>query len=81
MTDMTVRAKFTCNTKINTGSNTTVFLHAVYNNTDGSRAEENKVFTDATPAGYIQVVIANDKPALLQFEPGETYYVDFIPVK
>lgn len=75
----TVRAKFTCNTKIPSGDQTTVYLNAVYSNRDGTRAEENKAFSDATPAGSVQITIANDKPALGAFEVGKSYYLDFTP--
>ena len=76
---MTVRAKFICNSKIPSGSQTTVYLNAVYSNSDGTRAEENKAFSDATPSGHIAIMIANDKPALEAFENGKAYYVDFTP--
>lgn len=76
---MNVRAKFICNSKIPSGSQTTVYLNAVYSNRDGTRAEENKAFTDATPAGQIAITIANDKPALEAFEMGKAYYLDFTP--
>ena len=77
----TVRAKFVCNAKIPSyGDMTTVHLNAVYASKDGIRSEENKAFSDATPAGTIAIVIAKGKPALEQFEPGKEYYVDFTPV-
>lgn len=75
----TVRAKFTANAIIPGTTQSTVFLNAVYSNKDGSRNEENKAFSDATPAGMIQISIANDKPALQVFETGKSYYVDFTP--
>jgi hypothetical protein len=81
MSNPTVRAKFICQSKIPSGSQTTVFLSAVYSNKDGSRAEENKAFSDATPSGMVQISIANDKPALQQFEVGQAYYIDFTPVE
>ena len=61
---MNVRAKFTCNAKIPAYGSTTVYLNAVYSNQDGSRAEENKAFSDATPSGHIAISIADGKPAL-----------------
>ena len=73
------RAKFICNTKLPSGAQTTVYLSAVYSNSDGTRAEENKAFSDATPAGQIAITIANDKPALEAFEMGKAYYLDFTP--
>ena len=81
MSHPTVRAKFVCNTKIPSGAQTTCYFNAVYSNKDGSRAEENKAFSDATPGGMIQIAIANDKPALQQFEVGQAYYIDFTPVE
>ena len=78
---MSVRAKFTCNAKIPSYGSTTVFFNAVYSNKDGTRAEENKVFNDATPSGQIQISIAEGKPALDQFVIGEQYYVDFTKVE
>lgn len=76
---MNVRAKFTCNAKIPSYIGTTVCFNAVYSNQDGTRAEENKAFSDATPSGQINIVIANDKPALEAFEVGKSYYIDFTP--
>ena len=75
----TVRAKFTCNAKIPAYGSTTVFFNAVYSNRDGTRAEENKVFSDATPSGSISISIADGKPAVDAFEIGKSYYVDFTP--
>lgn len=78
----TVRAKFICNAKIpGYGNQTSVHFNAVYANQDGSRAEENKAFSDATPSGSIALSIANDKPALEAFEIGKAYYIDFSPVE
>lgn len=75
----TVRAKFTCNAKIPSHGSTAVFFNAVYSNRDGTRAEENKAFSDATPSGNISLSIADGKPALEAFEIGKSYYVDFTP--
>lgn len=78
---MTVRSKFICNAKIpGYGDQTSVHFNAVYSNSDGSRAEENKAFSDVTPSGSITIVIAKDKPALDAFEIGKAYYVDFTHV-
>ncbi len=74
---MSIRAKFICNSKIPCGAVTTVYLHPVYASSDGTRSEENKAFSDATPAGQIQITIRNDKPALECFVQGRAYYVDF----
>ncbi|WP_243021742.1 hypothetical protein [Simplicispira sedimenti] len=76
---MSVRAKFTCNSKIPSHGTTTVYFNAVYANKDGSRAEENKAFSDATPSGQIALSIADGKPALDAFELGKSYFVDFTP--
>ena len=75
----TVRAKFTCNAKIPAYGGTTVFFNAVYSNKDGTRAEENKAFSDATPSGQISISIAYGKPAVDAFVIGQSYYVDFTP--
>jgi hypothetical protein len=80
MNHPTVRAKFTCNAKIPSSGQTTVYLNAVYSNRDGSRAEENKAFSEATPSGQISIVIAEGKPALDAFVIGQSYLVDFTPV-
>ncbi len=78
----TVRAKFTCNTKMpGYGNSTIVYLNAVYSNKDGTRSEENKAFSEATPSGTIQICIAEGKPAADQFVVGEHYYVDFTPAE
>lgn len=76
MPSPTVRAKFTCNAKIPFGSTTTVVFYPVYSS---DPASENKAFSDATPAGQLQMVIQNDKPALAAFEPGKNYFLDFTP--
>ena len=77
---MSIRAKFICNSKVQSGTQTVVWLNAVYANSDGSRAEENKAFSDATPAGQIAICIQNDKPAVEAFVQGRAYYVDFTEV-
>jgi hypothetical protein len=79
MSNPTVRAKFTCHSKIPMPSQTTVYLSAVYSNKDGTRNEENKAFSEATPSGMLQITIANDKSALAAFEQGKSYYIDFTP--
>lgn len=72
----TVRAKMRCNYvgQPNYG-HVTVKLNAVYSDDPNS---ENKVFTDATPAASIDLVIQETKPAAKMFEIGKEYYVDFI---
>lgn len=76
----TVRAKFSVSTIIPNGGTSTVHLNAIYSGRNGKRAEENKAFSDATPAGYIAITIQNDKPALDFFKPGKEVYVDFAEV-
>ena len=78
---MNVRAKFTCNAKVPAYGSTAVYLNAVYSNPDGSRAEENKAFSDATPSGHIAISIADGKPALDAFVVGKSYYLDFTPAE
>ena len=79
MTTPTVRAKFVCNGKIPSyGNQTTVCFNAVYSSDPNS---ENKVFTDATPSGRLEITISHDKPALDLFEVGKSYYLDFTPVE
>lgn len=72
----TVRAKFVCGTKVPNGDTTTVHLYAVYSNAPDS---ENKAFSDATPAGTLQLTIQNAKPALAAFDYGKYYYIDITP--
>lgn len=40
---------------------------------------ENKAFSDATPSGSLQLVIAKGKPAQENFRANRVYYVDMIP--
>jgi hypothetical protein len=72
---MQVRAKFYCSYKIpGYGGQVTVGLSAVYSPNPES---ENKAFSDSTPSGQINIVIAPGKPALDAFEIGKEYFVDF----
>lgn len=76
MSEMKVRAKFRCDriTHSHAGKNykqADIELNAV---TDAS--EEDKAFWKATPVGSIKLQTVNPEAAQ-QFEPGETYYVDF----
>lgn len=64
---MSVRAKFRC-AKVDEGS---VRLEPVVGG-----SPENESFFAATPGGQIELAIVN-KSALLLFEIGEEYYVDF----
>ncbi len=73
-----VRSKFIVTSKIPSyGGQTVVGLSAVYSS---DPASENKAFTDATPSGQINIVIAAGKPALEAFPLGQHFYVDFTPV-
>ena len=49
-----------------------VRLFAVYDTT----TEENRRYAKATPSGEITMLIDNP-PAVEQFQPGKTFYVDF----
>ena len=78
---MKVRAKLQCgNTFVNVNGDTQIRLHAVYANKDGTRAEENKAFSDATPAAEFSMTVTKGKPAADAFVAGQDYYVDFTPV-
>lgn len=72
---MKVRAKMRCNCIMDTGyGNIRVMFNAVYSDNPDS---ENKVFSDATPAAYVDMNIQKDKPAAQAFEINKCYYVDF----
>lgn len=78
---MKVRAKLQCsNTFVNANGDTQIRLYAVYSNKDGTRAEENKAFSDATPAAEFSMTVTKGKPAADAFVAGQDYYVDFTPV-
>ena len=68
---MATRCKMVCSFKDE--RNRTVYLHPVY-----SGSEENKRFFESTPGGNITLNILNES-ALVQFEQGKEYYVDFNP--
>jgi hypothetical protein len=68
-----VRAKFQCHAITDTDYNeVVVHLNAVY-----SQEGENKDFTEATPAGNLDMHIDKNAPASKFFEQGKTYYLDF----
>lgn len=70
---MTVKAKFTCSSVIDTSYNQKVInMHAVY-----SQDGENADFVKATPCGNLNMHIDNDAPALKEFEQGCSYYLYF----
>lgn len=77
---MKVRAKMQCAGKTPAPGGATIRLFAVYADSKGARAEENKAFSDATPYGEVSLFIADDKPAGDAFVPGQQYYVDFTAV-
>lgn len=67
-----VRAKFFVASLTTTTSGGSVKLGAV------CRGEDNKTWSQYTPAGTIELNILN-VAALEQFVPGEEFYVDFTP--
>ena len=74
---MTVRAKFTVNSKIPLPSgDVLIYMSAVYSS---DPASENKAFCDATPNGQFTMQIAKDRPAADAFVQGKQYFVDFTP--
>lgn len=77
---MKVRAKMQCAGKTPAPGGATIRLFAVYADSKGARAEENKAFSDATPYGEVNLFIADNKPAGDAFVPGQQYYVDFTAV-
>lgn len=85
---MTVRAKFVCNSKTEVASKSSygelawqIKLGAVWEGTDaeGKPATfENRIFSDATPSGSLDMFICNPEAAK-QFTAGQCYYIDFTP--
>lgn len=73
-----VRGKFRCTVKMAAAysKDTIIHLSAVYSDDPKS---ENKAFTDATPSGFLQMQIADGKPAADLFVLGREYYLDFTP--
>ena len=74
-----IRAKMICNTVMPAayGDGQVVCLSPIYSNKDGTRSAENKAFTEATPAGMVQLHISGTAPAFNAFKQGGAYYVDF----
>lgn len=70
----TVRAKFTCNSVKDEGSEM-VKLSAVYGNDDKDN-EENNQFSEATPYGELEMMVSNPG-AKGFFQEGKNYYLDF----
>ena len=79
-----IRAKFEC-THIEKAPKEydydgTAYLVAVISNPDGSYVEENKSFSDSTPAGHLTITISKNVPASKFFKQGRAYYLDFTKV-
>ena len=72
---MSVKAKFVCNSVIDTdygfghGSRTVKF-NAVYDQNG-----ENASFSKATPSGDLNMIIDKETPAYDHFKPGQSYYL------
>ena len=77
-----IRAKFECYnlTPAKDGYPTTAHLQAVINNSDGTENLENKVFSELTPSGTLQICISEKAPAHKYFKVGREYYLDFTRV-
>lgn len=67
-----MRAKFICESVTDYGYTKKAQLRPVFDNT----IEENKQFNEATPAGYMEISISNQK-AKDFLKPGKNYYLDF----
>lgn len=67
-----VRAKFKVESITKSSYGTSVKMHPVH-----SGSEENKSFSDYTPAGNIDMLISPGKPAAEMFEVGKEFYIDF----
>lgn len=77
---MKVRAKLQCISKwTSVGGDTHLRLEAMYNDKDGTRAQENMAFSEATPAASFSMTVSKDKPAADAFVSGQDYYLDFTP--
>lgn len=75
----TVRAKFVCNsvTKSKHWDGSSRFLYTAHLNPVTSGTDENKKFFAATPSGHIELGAFLPEA----FEPGKSYYVDFIEIE
>ena len=68
-----MRAKFSVSKVTDQPWGEEVLLHAVYSNTNN---EEDNQFSEATPAGQLQMTVSN--PAAKGFlQEGKSYYLDF----
>jgi len=74
---MQTRAKFQCYevTKSKGWSGTPAFLYSAKFQVVTATNEENKKFFTSTPSGSIEIRTYRED----QFQPGEEYYIDFIP--
>lgn len=79
----TIRAKFECTHVLPAveGYPSRAFLTPVIYNEDGSFPnEENKSFSEATPAGHLEIYISEGVPASKFFKAGREYYLDFTKI-
>ena len=74
-----IHAKMICNTVMPAAysGGQVVCLSPIYSNKDGTLLAENKAFTEATPAGVVQLHISTTAPAFNAFKQGCSYYVEF----
>lgn len=73
---MNVRAKFRCESVTEFVGQKRITLRAV----SADEIEENRRYHKYTPSGEINITIDNP-PAAAIFKPGESYYVDFLPIQ
>ncbi|MCC6426295.1 MAG: hypothetical protein IT435_05690 [Phycisphaerales bacterium] len=71
-----MRAKMRVNTVTRDGYSEVLKMSAVYG---GSTNDEDNSFAKTTPSAELNIMIAN-KELHGQFNPGDTFYVDFTPV-
>lgn len=72
-----MRAKMSIQSVTRNGYSEIVEMNAVYG---GSTNDEDNSFAKSTPSGSIKLQIDN-KALHGAFNPGDTFYVDFIPAK
>lgn len=78
---MKVRAKLQCISKwTSVGGDTHLRMEPVYSDKDGTRAQENMAFSDATPAASFTMTVSKGKSAADAFVSGHDYYLDFTAV-
>jgi hypothetical protein len=71
-----MRAKMQIQSILKSGWTEVVSMSAVYG---GATNDEDNSFAKTTPSGKIELTIAN-KELHNVYSPGDTFYVDFIPV-